>query len=372
MPSVPSTRSIDTLVLPTATRVMLEEIPVTTIAELAALTADDILEVGTRPMLKTISAALAESGLSLRTAGHLAIVLPEPAKTPGTELVEADATLRVERAAHALTLTFLGEPETMASHTTCKKAVAVVSREKPRTLVMRCDFSSPGPTWAEACAQADLSFVEAFVFDTSFQRIVNQASNTLGKLDQSLRACPRVTRFFATGHLEMSSIDHAILTDLYLGGDPLSVGLAKALSSSTFPQLARLVLSVASEYEAANLDAFVDAALGVNAPILGDVHFDVCDEATLVRVLERCLRHESRKRLRHLSFDFTGPVNEDQLAEDLGRFKTTAVGDLEIGLPLDATRSRRFSRKMRAELSCLRDSANWQWAGISSAIYANW
>jgi hypothetical protein len=366
-----ASRSVDELAISVATRVVLEELGIESLDQFAVRTANDILEVGSRATLRELRSALASEGLALAGADEALAPRPRPAKGEGA-VVQADESLRAVREGHRLTITFLGDPETSVTPADCARAVLLVRREAPTTLVLACDFGSPGQEWVRALGGEPLPFLDAFVFDTDFQRAVFQVGNSIGSLDEVLRLSPNLTRCFATGALASEPLGHQRLRALHVCGDPLSPALADALGRSTLPHLRRLAISVGNEHASDDdLAPFVDAVRRMKAPHLEELHFDVA-EGGLAPFVGAKLDAKTRGTLQRVSFGFTSPPDEEALCESLAQLAAASTHPVEVGLPLGATFSRRFARRATRVYPRLQDSASWTWATCLPSSYADW
>lgn len=366
--------NLDELPFSVASQLVFNALGATTLDELVALSADQVLDArGASPrVLREIEALLVLEGCSLRDAGGAPPPIADAPSPPiaATILVER-ADVCIERVGTRLKVTFLGDADAGVTAKTCAEVVATIRREAPETVVLACDRASPGERWVEAIGDAPLPSVRAFVFDTSFQRPIFQQTNAIGDLGKTLAACPALTRLFATGALSLGSVSHDALEALYLVGDPLTEGVAKALAASRFPALETLALSPATEGPTDALDAFMKGARLMDAPCLTNVHLDLAEAKDIPTLLTMI-----PKTWRRVSFGFTSPVDEEELTEFLGEARaalptTGSEAGIEVGLPLREQFSRTFVREAAA-FSFLEDSEAWSWARCLPAVYAGW
>ena len=99
--------SVEMLELSVATRVLLDDLGVTTIGTLCALGEDEILEAGSRGALRELRCVLAEQGLALRGETVYAPEVP-PARALGAVLIRTPE-LKIERRDDRLELTFAAD-----------------------------------------------------------------------------------------------------------------------------------------------------------------------------------------------------------------------------------------------------------------------
>ncbi len=218
------------------------------------------------------------------------------------------------------------------SAATCAKVLRRLEKDVPTSVQVLCDPGSPGPAWATAIASHRFPSVTSFVFDTDFQTQTRQGRNTLGSLAATLDAFPKLEQLFATGALELQGAgSHGSLRELYLLGDPMAPGLLKALGSCTFPNLERIVLSLASDAGPASGDLAAAALVGLRAPKLRALHVaSVDDVASFVGKIAKAGPPRTWSVL-----GVSGDVDDEDALVDVVRANAGGLARLKtLGLPL--------------------------------------
>jgi hypothetical protein len=379
--------SIDELDCSVATRLVLDELGVTTFADVQKLNADAILEIGNRGVLKELRQLLGELGLALANEPVHSDEEPEPEpRVPGTVVVDS-TELRIVRRDRQLEVTFTAiqfreDPDTgnveflelppSASSETCSLAFDVILREALPTLIVVCDPLSPGDAWATRSETVRLDTIESLVFDTFFQPTSRQSDNSIGDLSATLRSCANLQRCFATGKLQMTPTSHDRLRELYVNGVRPEGPFIAALARCRIPQLERCAIAFDCHVGDSSLDvlgALPAAAQGR----LREVFLQIVDEEALVRCAKQLARHAPAGSLQRLAFGFDGGPDEDVVLESLAELSSLALASVEVGLPLDARFSRRFARAASTEHAWLRDSSSWKWAtALPKVYYGTW
>jgi hypothetical protein len=243
------------------------------------------------------------------------------------------------------------EGEQPPSLKACSTAIAKLREVAPSVVQILSDFASPGTAWAKALKGIELPSVKAFIFDTYYDTQSRQRENTIGDLRATLEACPSLERFFATGALVLSKGSHAQLRELYALGDPLSPKFLRALAGWKLPALERLVLSLASDAEAADDDEAIAVLTKLSAPKLQSVHVDSLTDVPRV-LAELCSAGRTRS-LKELQL--SGGLDEDALLEVVER-NLEPLRELEVlALPLEDLLSGDGIDRLRALCPSLRD-----------------
>lgn len=120
---------------------------------------------------------------------------------------------------------------------------------RPIYLRVACDPGSPGAAFAAALRATTLPTVRRFIFDTDFQTLTRQRSNTIGDLADVFAGLPALESAFLSGELLLRPCDHATLRELWLLGDPLLPSTVSALGRCTFPALTRIGLALRSDHD---------------------------------------------------------------------------------------------------------------------------
>lgn len=208
-----------------------------------------------------------ERVLQQRVRSGYRIQTSEMATEPGQyELAEVAEFVTWDEAEARLRVTFKTDARGLSD-----KIVACAAAKSPLCLRIACDPSSPGPAFAQAVAATTLPSVRRFVFDTHFQTLDRQRSNSIGDLTDLLAGLPALEQAFLSGELMLRPCTHTSVRDLFLLGDPLMPSTLSALGRCTFPSLERLGLALQHEQGGSDRQA-VKAIHGVEAEVLGAVH----------------------------------------------------------------------------------------------------
>lgn len=275
----------------------------------------------------------------------------------------ADDKVEVKKENERIAITFHED----ASRDDCSKLIRQLESDAPRTVQLICDFTCPGVHWEKAIAGRRLCSVTSFIFDTHFQTQTRQRENSLGNIAVSLGSLPAVERVFATGKLSLTACKHEGLRELHLLGDPLSKASLKGLAESEFPQLERLVLSLASDAEPVPCRYAISALLELQAPNLREVHIDSLDNvAATLAMLTKAGPPNSLKLL-----GLSGYVDEDSLLATI-RAGTSRLRQLQtLALPLGDELSSEGEETARELLANLCDTSEFRRLTLPDA-YKDW
>ena len=213
----------------------------------------------------------------------------------------------------------------------CEAVVERAVQQQPVSLQVICDLASPGAALSAALAQVPLASVHHFIFDTYFQTVTRQRSNSPGDLGELFTALPNLERAFLTGALVLTPVTVPQLRELYLLGDPLSPATLAALGACQFPALETLGIALCSDGGPAEE---LEAALALRrmaAPNLRSI--DIHGVSDLVGFLDALTQSPLPPTWSSLRMD--GRVHdEDALLALLGERARAMASLSHLGLPL--------------------------------------
>lgn len=205
--------------------------------------------------------------------------------------------------------------------------INAMAQSRAATVHLFCEVDgSPNDAWTSALA-TDLPF-RNLIFDTDWETLTRQQEHSLGDLALTLCHTPNLERMFISGNVRTSPLEHSILRELYLLGDPLNASVLHALAESSLPGLQKLVLCLRQESSADHDVQVVEALRQIAAPALSVLCLYGVDKPIQVAVeLAR-----ARPSLRALVVD--GSILEEQLVEltedDLAALSELAYLELDL------------------------------------------
>jgi len=262
------------------------------------------------------------------------------------------------------------DEEASATKASCAELTSRIAAEKPRSVQLICDLTSPGANWSEALRGCHLPSVKDFIFDTYFQTQTRQGPNSIGDLGTTFEAFDSLQRMFATGALSLAGPSmHEHLRELSLLGDPLSEEFLGALARSRFPALEQLVISLASDAGPGDDAAALAAIRGLSAHTdrLRIVHVESL--ADVAAFLDALVESGVTRRLREVRLQ--GSADEEAILAVIERH-ASALSNLEVlALPLGDELSSDADEAIRARLPCACDTSEFGDA-VLPASYAEW